>query len=165
MLVFIGILSVLYIAPYDKVIKMKTALQWTPHRITSSLGLFSFFPSFSTSGYNVGMYLKFCEDYIGVHKIIFHNYVSEFMKKKYPFSRSVESWHAYPYSTWSSSQKFPFLGMPPDCTFFKSKNEKSSLPWGGGDTPPLRQPQHPQIRTGYIRGFTILQQGVHLNVF
>ena len=68
--------------------------------------------------------LKFCEDYFGpgVH-INLHNYVSEFMKN-IPFSRSVESWHAYPYST--CQVKISFLGMP-QIAHFQVENWKSSL--------------------------------------
>ena len=61
-----------------------------------------------------------------------HNYVSEFMKKK-TFSRSVESWHAYPYST-CRQVEISFLGMPQIAHFQVEKWKK--LPSVGGGTPP-----------------------------
>ena len=59
----------------------------------------------------------------------FHKYVSEFMKN-IPFSRSVESWHAYPCST-CRQVKISFLGMP-QIAHFQVEKWKSSLPWEGG---------------------------------
>ena len=83
---------------------------------------------------NVGMCLKFCEDYFGVH--IFINMFPRFLK--IPFSRSVESWHAlYPYSI-CRQVEISFLGMP-QIAHFQVEKWKSSLPWEGG-TPPSHRP-------------------------
>ena len=57
--------------------------------------------------------------------------------KKIPFSRSVETWHAYPYST-CRQVKISFLGMP-QIAHFQVENEKAPYR-GRGDThtlPPL----------------------------
>ena len=54
--------------------------------------------------------------------------------KNIPFSRSVESWHAYPYST-CRQVKISFLGMP-QIAHFQVEKWKSSLPWEGGHPPP-----------------------------
>ena len=59
--------------------------------------------------------------------------------KKIPFSRSVESWHAYPYST-CRQVKISFLGMP-QIAHFQVEKLKSSLPWEGGHHPPTPFPR------------------------
>ena len=46
-----------------------------------------------------------------------------------PFSRSVESWHVYPYST-CRQVEISFLGMP-QIAHFQVEKWKSSLPWEG----------------------------------
>ena len=51
--------------------------------------------------------------------------------KKIPFSRSVESWHAHPYST-CRQVEISFLGMP-QIAHFQVEKLKSSLPAVGGD--------------------------------
>ena len=54
--------------------------------------------------------------------------------KKIPFSRSVESWHAYPYST-CRQVEISFFGMPQIAHFQVEKWKSSLAPW---DTlPPL----------------------------
>ena len=53
---------------------------------------------------------------------------------KIPFSRSVESWHAYPYST-CRQVEISFLGMP-QIAHFQVEIWKSSLAWEGGHPPP-----------------------------
>ena len=55
--------------------------------------------------------------------------------KKIPSSRSVESWHAYPYST-CRQVEISFLGMP-QIAHFQVEKWKSSLPWEGGHPLPL----------------------------
>ena len=60
--------------------------------------------------------------------------------KNIPFSRSVESWHAYPYSTCRQVQ-ISFLGMP-QIAHFQVEKWKSSLPWEGGH--PLPTPPSPR---------------------
>ena len=77
------------------------------------------------------MCLKFCEDYFGVHIFIIM-FPSSW--KKIPFSRSVESWHAYPYSSTCRQVEISFLGMP-QIAHFQVEKWKSSLPWEGGHPP------------------------------
>ena len=64
--------------------------------------------------------------------------------KKIPFSRSVKSWHAYPYST-CRQVKISFLGMP-RLHIFKSKNEKAPYR-GRGDTPLPHPPPARSLRS------------------
>ena len=49
--------------------------------------------------------------------------------KKVPFSQSVESWHAYPYST-CRQVEISFLGMP-QIAHFQVEKWKRSLVWEG----------------------------------
>ena len=114
----------------------------TPHRITSSPCSFVSFPRFyvwvppsywyykCSTWYNIGMCLKlFWGEY-------FHKYVSAFLK--IPFSRSVESWHAYQYSI-SSTRNFLLRYMyAPDGTFSSRKMKK--LPTVGGTPLPYPPP-------------------------
>ena len=53
--------------------------------------------------------------------------------KNIPFSRSVESWHAYPYST-CRQVEISFLGMPQIAHFQVEKWK--TLPTVGGGRPP-----------------------------
>ena len=76
------------------------------------------------------MCLKFCEDYFGVHILII---MLPSSWKNILFSRSVESWHAYPYST-CRQVEISFLGMP-QIAHFQVEKWKSSLPWEGGPLP------------------------------
>ena len=64
--------------------------------------------------------------------LILHNYVSEFLKKT--FSRSVESWHAYPAVVKSNF----LLRYAPDCTFSSRKMKKLPIVGGGHPPPPAR---------------------------
>ena len=108
-------------------------LHWndtTPHHILSML--VPFFPLFLRLGITLACIWNFAKIILGCINY-FHNYVSEFMKK-IPFSRSVESWHAYPYST-CRQVKISLLGMP-QSAHFQVEKWKSSLPWEGG--PPSR---------------------------
>ena len=59
-------------------------------------------------------------------------------RKKIPFFRSVESWHAYPYST-CRQVEISFLGMP-QIAHFQVEKWKSSLLWEGGHPPPTPSP-------------------------
>ena len=68
----------------------------------------------------------------------FHKYVSTFLKKQNIY-RSVESWHAYPYST-CRQVKISFLGMP-QIAHFQVEKWKNSLPWDGGHPPPTPTPR------------------------
>ena len=65
--------------------------------------------------------------YFGVH-IFINMFPRSF--KKIPFSRSVESWHAYPYGT-CRQVEISFLGMP-QIAHFQVEKLKSSIPWEGG---------------------------------
>ena len=76
----------------------------------------------------------------------FHKYVSEFMKNM-PFSRSVGSWHAYPYST-CRQVEISFLGMP-QIAHFQVEKWKSSLPW----TPPFPRSFATLPRAWSLRSF------------
>ena len=107
-------------------------LHWndtTPHHILSML--VPFFPLFLRLGITLACIWNFAKIILGCINY-FHNYVSEFMKK-IPFSRSVESWHAYPYST-CRQVKISFLGMP-QIAHFQVEKWKSSLSWEGGHPP------------------------------
>ena len=108
-------------------------LHWndtTPHHILSML--VPFFPSFLRLGITLACIWNFAKIISGCINY-FHNYVSEFIKK-IPFSRSVESWHADPYST--CQFKISFLGMP-QIAHFQVEKWKSSLPY---TPPPLPHP-------------------------
>ena len=104
----------------------------TPHRTQILSMLVPFFPwSFLRLGITLACIWNFAKIILGCINY-FHNYVSEFMKK-IPFSRSVESWHAYPYST-CRQVKISFLDMP-QIAHFQVEKWKSSLPWEGGHPP------------------------------
>ena len=106
-------------------------LHWndtTPHHILSML--VSFFPSFLRLGITLACIWNFAKIILGCINY-FHNYVSEFMKK-IPFSRAVELWHVYPYST-CRQVKISFLGIP-QIAHFQVENEKAPYR-GRGDTP------------------------------
>ena len=110
----------------------------TPHRITSSLCLFLSFPRFYVCmGITLACIWNFAKIILACINY-FHNYVSDFMKK-IPFSRSVELWHAYPYST-CRQVKISFLGMP-QIAHFQVEKWKSSLPWEGWHLPPTPSPR------------------------
>ena len=59
-------------------------------------------------------------------------------KKKHTFSRSVESWHAYPYRT-CRQVEIPFLGVPQIAHFQVEKMKK--LPTVTPPSPPTPSPR------------------------
>ena len=87
-------------------------MEW--HHTASHRSLYmlvSFFPSFLRLGITLACIWNFAKIILGCINY-FHNYVSKFMKK-IPFSRPVESWHAYPYTSSTCRQvKISFLSMP-----------------------------------------------------
>ena len=130
-------------------------LHWndtTPHHILSML--VPFFPSFLRLGITLACIWNFA-------KIYFHNYVSEFLKK-IPFSRSVESWHAYPYIM-SSSQNF-LLRYAPDCTF-QAKNENAPYRGSLGGHPLPHPPPARSLRSLGLGRFAPSQRIVPPQMF